>query len=170
MMASDFSKAYALAELVYRLVDKEDVFLHSTRVMAKCKDLEHKTVAILHDIVEDTIVDEYDLSEFVDQDIVDQVLILTRRLSETYDQYIQRIIKSGIDAVTVKLADIEDHLEQKETLKESLKKRYVKAKHDLSSYVRSQEKIHEDRERAEQDRNAQAQTEKHVGNIYVPNT
>ena len=87
-----------------------------------------KYVALLHDIIEDT---ETTLDE-IPEDMRNDVDILTRKENETYFDYIHRIIDSGSRiAMIVKLADIYDHLEQVETLKPSLKKRYEKTKRIL---------------------------------------
>lgn len=81
-------------------------------------------VALMHDILEDTDTTPDELPEA----IRDDVIILTRQDSETYFEYINRIKNSdSVRAVTVKIADLYDHLEQKDTLKDSLKDRYLKA-------------------------------------------
>ena len=53
---------------------------------------------------------------------------MTRKANQTYFEYIDFIAKSKNEkALMVKFADITDHLEQRHTLKDSLRKRYVKA-------------------------------------------
>ena len=89
-----------------------------------------KYVALLHDIIEDT---ETTLNE-IPEDMRNDIDILTRKEDETYFDYIHKIKNSdNRTAIIVKLADIYDHLEQVETLKPSLKKRYEKAKEILEN-------------------------------------
>ena len=100
---------------------------HAKRV-AKLSSIygkDYELVGFLHDILEDTETIPSELPK----DIRDDILTLTRLKSETYFNYIQRIKTTGSErAIKVKLCDIEDHLTQKDTLKDSLKKRYLKAK------------------------------------------
>ena len=93
---------------------------------------DYMTVALLHDILEDTDIIMDDLINcHIDYDIIDDVFVLTRRLNETYFEYIDRITKSTRRAKIIKYYDILDHLYNKETLKDSLEKRYLKAKEIL---------------------------------------
>lgn len=85
---------------------------------------DYETVALLHDILEDTKTTEDELPEEYREDIV----ALTRKDTETYFEYIERVSKGSKRAITIKLFDIEDHLNNKDTLKPSLEKRYLKAK------------------------------------------
>ena len=89
-------------------------------------------VALLHDILEDTNTTPDELPEAARDD----VLTLTRKDSETYFEYIDRVKNSGsVHAITVKIADLYDHLEQKDTLKDSLKDRYLKALDQLENSI-----------------------------------
>lgn len=99
---------------------------HANRVaiLASPYGNDYKTVALLHDILEDTETTEDELPEEYREDIV----TLTRKDTETYFEYIERVSKGSKRAVIIKLLDIEDHLNNKETLKASLEKRYLKAK------------------------------------------
>jgi hypothetical protein len=61
--------------------------------------------------------------------------VLTRRDKETYNEYINRIILSkDKEIVRIKICDIMDHLVNFETLKPSLKKRYMKALETLLEF------------------------------------
>ena len=105
----------------------KDIKAHAMRVADMCikHGFDYMTVGLLHDIIEDTDTTLDELPE----DIRIDISTLTRRSDETYFKYINRIKNYGSNrAITVKLYDIKDHLEQKETLTESLKKRYLKAR------------------------------------------
>jgi (p)ppGpp synthase/HD superfamily hydrolase len=81
------------------------------------------TIGLLHDIIEDTdtTLDELPV------DIRDDIDILTRKNSETYFEYINRIVNSNKRAIIIKCCDIYDHLQCVDTLTDSLKKRSDKA-------------------------------------------
>lgn len=94
--------------------------------------------ALCHDLLEDTSLTREDLVEQLYSpinltnyiDCVDTIEELTRnKKEETYSEYIQRIKDIGCytHARIIKIADLKDHLEQKDTLKESLKDRYIEA-------------------------------------------
>jgi len=87
------------------------------------------SVALLHDIIEDTSMTIKELSEIIqDETIVKTVDILTRKETETYKEYIQRVKQDEL-ATIVKIADLRDHLERKSSIElpASLIKRYEKA-------------------------------------------
>lgn len=103
-----------------------DIKEHVNRVamLATTYGNDYEIVALLHDILEDTETREDEIPEEYREDIV----TLTRKDTETYFEYIERVSKGSKRAITIKLLDIEDHLNNKNTLKESLEKRYLKAK------------------------------------------
>lgn len=97
-----------------RQTDKggNDYFIHVTNVAFNW-NLTHfqKTVAILHDVLEDTWVTERILRHLFPEGICNSVVTLTRKGSESYDDYIERIATSGnIDAMVVKIADLNDNM------------------------------------------------------------
>jgi (p)ppGpp synthase/HD superfamily hydrolase len=70
-----------------------------------------KIIAYLHDLIEDTDVDSWTLLRMFPPSIVQVVQHLTRLESETYRQYLTRIVQSESKlALVVKLADVEDNL------------------------------------------------------------
>lgn len=86
---------------------------HPIRVSMKCKTIEAKTVAILHDVIEGTNVNaDYLLENGFPKEIVDIVLILTRKKGEQYSEYIDRVKTNDI-AREVKIHDIEDNMDIK---------------------------------------------------------
>lgn len=123
-----------------------ETFAHAMRVACISttlgKNIEDKgelfVSALCHDLIEDTDVTLDDLRTFLSSsssfDIdytycISAIECVTRnKETETYKEYIKRIKESSnYDAHIIKLADLKDHLEQKDTLKENLKDRYVDA-------------------------------------------
>ena len=85
--------------------------LHPVRVMLHCRTLEEKTVAMLHDVLEDTDITEEMLREegFTER-VVETVVCLTKGEGEDYMDYIGRVAKNPL-AIQVKLADLEDNMD-----------------------------------------------------------
>lgn len=80
--------------------------------MQNVETTEEKVVALLHDIMEDTDITEKEISDFGIQKVyIDAVKILTKKSCESYDQYINRIIKSKNQlAINVKIVDLEHNM------------------------------------------------------------
>jgi (p)ppGpp synthase/HD superfamily hydrolase len=82
--------------------------------MLKMQTWEEQYVALLHDILEDTDQTEEDLRKgwWFPDNIVDAVVCLTRsKADEVYMDYVRRCALNPL-ARRVKIADLEDHLEQ----------------------------------------------------------
>jgi (p)ppGpp synthase/HD superfamily hydrolase len=134
---------YELAwELAYRLHETV-TFAHVKRVAEYIEeksgrlgiaDAEYESsvlsVALLHDILEDTPMTEPVLRQLFAKKIADAIVALTRKQNEIYDEYIERVKLNDIARI-VKQVDIEDHLAQVSTLKPSLRPRYLKAREVL---------------------------------------
>lgn len=89
----------------------EYYFAHLDRVAKRMNTDEEKTVAYLHDILEDydhTGVTEDDLRKFFPKETVDAVVALTRRPKDDYFDYILRL-KGNPLARAVKIADLIDN-------------------------------------------------------------
>lgn len=85
--------------------------LHVLGVAGRVRSLEEKTVAFLHDVVEDTDITCADLLERgFSERIVEAVDCLTRRKGESYDAFVLRIAPNPL-ARAVKLADLEDNMD-----------------------------------------------------------
>jgi len=85
--------------------------LHPIRMMTQFDDEAARTVALLHDVIEDT---PYTLDNLrargYNEAIIEAVDALTRRDDETYEQFILRIKPISL-ARRVKLADLRDNMD-----------------------------------------------------------
>ena len=91
------------------------------------------TLAIMHDLIEDT---NYDYTENggLTRYFINCLDFLTKRKEESYVDYISKIRENARDypeAWWVKLADMKDHLMQKDTLTEKLRNKYLEALPEL---------------------------------------
>lgn len=93
-------------------VDKagKDYILHPITVASYMDTDVEKTIAYLHDVLEDTSVTVDELRNHFSNEIVDTVITLTHRKDESYFEYIQRIFKSKL-AKKVKVADLLHNLD-----------------------------------------------------------
>jgi (p)ppGpp synthase/HD superfamily hydrolase len=80
--------------------------LHPMAVAEKVSGEDEKVVALLHDVIEDTDINEASLRILFGDKIADAVLALTRKSGETYMDFIARA-KANPLARKVKIADIE---------------------------------------------------------------
>lgn len=69
-----------------------------------------KTVAYLHDVIEDTAVTREDLLEVFPNEIVDAVCVLTKQPGVSYGCYLERV-KADPLARVVKLADLTHNMQ-----------------------------------------------------------
>ena len=131
-------RAKALATAAhYGQVDKAgDPYInHLERVASKVDYPVAKAMAWLHDILEDTDFGLFALQMEMGETVANGVEILTRRMQESYAEYIQRIADSKNPVVIgIKLADLQDHLERKDSLPASLEMRYKKAQEWLNFF------------------------------------
>lgn len=107
--------ARALAQVkhagVYRKGTGEPYFNHVSRVAERCHGWRAKVIAYLHDLIEDTDITA-EILRFLGfpDDICDATNTLSRRINETYTEFIQRIADCGDSAIIqVKLADLADN-------------------------------------------------------------
>lgn len=107
------SLAEALATRVHAdQADKasEPYIGHPRRVAAKLESPEAKTIAWLHDVLEDTDVSEAELREGFPDEVVDAVVALTKVADEPMEEYYARVRANPL-ARQVKHADIHDNLD-----------------------------------------------------------
>lgn len=92
-------------------------------------------LAMFHDLLEDTDTTYEELvnvSGMSEEFLRSQLGALTKNKNESYIDYIKRLKESGYRwAYIVKLADMKDHLMQKETLTDKLKEKYWEALPEL---------------------------------------
>src|SRR5262245_13101870 len=89
--------------------DGHAYILHPLRVMHRVEGDDAKTVAVLHDTIEDTSLTEADLrAAGFGEPIVAAVVALTHSDEEPYAEYVVRCSQSDL-ARPVKMADLEDN-------------------------------------------------------------
>lgn len=127
----------------YRKGTGEPYFNHCERVAASVFGWRAKTVAYLHDVVEDTPVTT-DVLEALGfpVDLVAQVGALTRHwlTPETYREFIVRTVASGdLLVLRVKLADLRDNLADVDDLspdeRTGLRKRYSQSEEEILAAI-----------------------------------
>lgn len=93
-------------------VDKagKDYILHPMTVASYMDTDTEKTIAYLHDVLEDTDVTVDALRKIFPNEIVDTLITLTHKKDESYFEYIQRVSKSKL-AKKVKVADLLHNLD-----------------------------------------------------------
>lgn len=94
---------------------------HSIRVMDRMETDDEKIVAVLHDVVEDSEMTLRDLQEAgFRRELLEAVEQLTKKPNMTYFDYIEDISGSEL-ATKVKLAEIEDNMDEVRVNKMSFK-------------------------------------------------
>lgn len=86
-------------------------FMHPMRVAMRCNTPQERITALLHDTIEDTdITPQQLLDAGFPEEIVEAVLSVTRRESESYSEFVERAKANAIGR-QVKMHDIEDNLD-----------------------------------------------------------
>lgn len=94
-------------------VDKggEPYILHLLRVMLAAKNTEEKIVAVLHDVLEDSVFTSEDLENYgTPKHLVQVIEVLTRGKLDVYSSYIEHISYSKF-ASGIKILDLKDNLD-----------------------------------------------------------
>lgn len=88
--------------------------LHPLAVMNRVEGMKEKTIAVLHDIIEDTYITENDLRKLgFSEEIIETVLLLSKLdKKEDYIHYIKRVKKNEL-ARKIKLADLKENMNLK---------------------------------------------------------
>lgn len=131
----DYEKAMRIATHAHEGQKRhsgEPYINHPLRVAKLVHSYELKTIALLHDVLEDTKVVSVELlSHGFSTVVVEAVQALTRREGEDYFQFIERC-KRNDKARVVKLADIADNL--RDLKPGSLRDKYLFAQARLMEY------------------------------------
>ena len=78
-------------------INGEPYILHPLRLLIKAKSNEERIIAILHDVIEKTNISLADLkNKGFDQNIISSIDSLSRRGSESYVDYIGRLMQNRI--------------------------------------------------------------------------
>lgn len=117
-------------------VDKNGVayITHPLAVAAQLDSLELKTIALLHDTIEDTdVTAEYLLERGIPKELVEVVQLLTKPEDEEYESYLKRV-RENPTAKAVKLADLAHNTspERASGLNEKRRAKYELAKKIMS--------------------------------------
>ena len=91
-------------------INGEPYILHPLRLLIKAKSNEEKIIAVLHDVIEKSNISLADLkNKGFDQNIISSIDSLSRRRSESYFDYIDRLMQNRI-SVKIKLLDLADNI------------------------------------------------------------
>lgn len=88
--------------------DKITPYIHHPQAVAERVGAANlKAIAWLHDVLEDTgETPDSLLKKGVPQEIIDDLVVLTKKECEKYEDYISRIRSYGGNAIAIKVADI----------------------------------------------------------------
>lgn len=110
--------ALEIATLAHKNVERRNgdpYIFHVLRVANNTKYITtklQKTVALLHDVIEDTPFDADFLREKgISQEVLNVLALLTHNREDSYDEYINKVC-TNLDAMVVKLSDLTDNLDQ----------------------------------------------------------
>ena len=91
-------------------INGEPYILHPLRLLIKAKSNEERIIAVLHDVIEKTNISLADLkNKGFDQNIISSIDSLSRRRSESYIEYMERLMQNKI-SVKIKLLDLADNI------------------------------------------------------------
>lgn len=109
---------------------------HPINVALGVKGIRAKTVALLHDVVEDSNITTKELTKYFDNDIVLAVDCITKKKGQKYQDYLE-VVKNNELARKVKIADLTHNIDLsrlKNITEKDIDRRnkYLKAKAFLS--------------------------------------
>lgn len=100
-------------EAHYKQTDRNGLpyILHPIRVSNRVPTIRAKSLAFIHDIIEDGPVGIVEkMNQLLPYDLVQACLVLSRVEGESYKNYIERVATQGdLDTLLVKLADLQDN-------------------------------------------------------------
>lgn len=100
--------AYKAHDGQYRRDSYVPYIVHPIRVSNCFNDDFRKTIAVLHDVIEDTSITYDDLNQF-SMNVIKILEMLTKRENENHFDYVDRVKQNEI-AIEIKIADIVDNL------------------------------------------------------------
>ena len=111
-----YTKADKIVKRLFKdILDKggNSYLNHLYHVSNYFEDINMKIIGLLHDVIEDTIITANDLIQIgFDNEIVDVVSIVSRNDNESYNDYIDRILRSNNDkAINIKIVDIKHNMD-----------------------------------------------------------
>lgn len=136
-MNNVFEKALMIAVQAHSgQTDKQGkpYILHPLAVASQLDSLELKTIALLHDTIEDSWVSkEFLLENGIPEELVEVIALLTKAKGEPYEEYLRRV-KTNPMALAVKKADLAHNTspERAEGLNDHRRAKYELAKRMLS--------------------------------------
>jgi len=84
--------------------------LHPLRILNRMKTKDEMTIALLHDVLEDSKINLKDLIKYgLNKSILEAINLLTRNKKQNYNDYIKKLSKNEL-ARKIKIADLEDNL------------------------------------------------------------
>ena len=108
-----YKKALQIAYKAHRGQTRRDstvpYIVHPIRVSHCFVDDMRKTIAVLHDVIEDTDTTLNYLRKYFPNKVIDVVDSLSKRNDETHFDYIKRVCKDEI-AIEIKIVDVIDNL------------------------------------------------------------
>ncbi len=112
MTKPEFARAFAEYVHAGQLDEDGTPFVnHPIAVAGKLIDEEEKTVAYLHDVIEDTDTKLETVADLFGIRIADAVDAISKRHGEEYEAYIERLSQNSL-ACRVKLADLAHNIER----------------------------------------------------------
>jgi (p)ppGpp synthase/HD superfamily hydrolase len=93
-------------------VDKagQPYILHPLRLMLQFNAEPEMIVAVMHDVVEDSDLEQSDLKKLgFSREVIEAIDCLTKRNDEDYESFILRVLENDL-ARKIKIADIKDNL------------------------------------------------------------
>ena len=112
--------SYTKAEKMVKRLFKEKIdkggnpyLNHLYYVSNRLEEVNMKTVGLLHDLLEDTIITEKDLKKIgFSDEVIEALLLITKKDDELYNEYIDRILESNnMIAINVKAIDMENNMD-----------------------------------------------------------
>lgn len=117
--ATEFARAKHNGQ--FRFDGRTPYFWHVEDVIKRCKTVDQKIVAALHDTMEDCGVTREDLEQIgIPEDCIQAVILLTKKEGILYDWYLSELKRNPL-ARKVKIADMISNLSDKPTINQIIK-------------------------------------------------